>query len=107
MRLISLLIIFAASLLVGSAVAKDESQPLPAPASTAASKSAKAEVDESQVKEHSSYVNRSGQRVHSPARSTTDAIPHGAGAKCRDGTYSFSQHRGGTCSHHGGVAAWL
>ncbi|HYT45260.1 MAG TPA: DUF3761 domain-containing protein, partial [Methylomirabilota bacterium] len=28
-------------------------------------------------------------------------------AKCSDGTYSFSQHRSGTCSHHGGVAQWL
>jgi 5-methylcytosine-specific restriction endonuclease McrA len=26
---------------------------------------------------------------------------------CRDGTYSFSAHRSGTCSHHGGVAKWL
>jgi hypothetical protein len=25
---------------------------------------------------------------------------------CADGTYSFSQHRRGTCSHHGGVARW-
>ncbi len=33
--------------------------------------------------------------------------PAGATARCRDGTYSFSQHRSGTCSHHGGVAAWL
>jgi hypothetical protein len=33
--------------------------------------------------------------------------PPGATARCRDGTYSFSQHRSGTCSHHGGVAAWL
>src|SRR5262249_53652195 len=31
----------------------------------------------------------------------------GATALCRDGTYSFSQHRSGTCSHHGGVARWL
>ncbi len=35
------------------------------------------------------------------------APPPGATAKCRDGTYSFSQHRSGTCSHHGGVAVWL
>ena len=28
-------------------------------------------------------------------------------ARCRDGSYSFSQHRSGTCSHHGGVAQWL
>ncbi len=33
--------------------------------------------------------------------------PVGATAQCRDGTYSFSQHHSGTCSYHGGVAAWL
>ena len=33
--------------------------------------------------------------------------PPGATAVCRDGTYSFSQHHSGTCSHHGGVARWL
>ena len=27
-------------------------------------------------------------------------------ALCRDGTYSYSAHRRGTCSHHGGVAEW-
>ena len=27
-------------------------------------------------------------------------------ASCRDGTLSFSQHHQGTCSYHGGVAAW-
>jgi|GEM_PF-830645 len=33
--------------------------------------------------------------------------PSGASAVCRDGTYSYSAHRRGTCSHHGGVARWL
>lgn len=33
--------------------------------------------------------------------------PAGATALCRDGTYSYSQHRRGTCSHHGGVAQWI
>lgn len=33
--------------------------------------------------------------------------PPGATARCTDGTYSFSQTRSGTCSHHGGVAQWL
>lgn len=33
--------------------------------------------------------------------------PAGATAQCRDGTYSFSQHRSGTCSRHGGVSRWL
>jgi hypothetical protein len=31
----------------------------------------------------------------------------GASAICRDGTLSYSSHRRGTCSHHGGVAQWL
>lgn len=52
------------------------------------------------------YTNSDGQQVHSPAYSSGVA-PAGATAVCRDGTYSFSQHRSGTCSHHGGVARWL
>lgn len=51
------------------------------------------------------YINVDGNTVHSPAYSNT--VPAGASAKCRDGTYSFSQNRRGTCSHHGGVAYWL
>lgn len=35
------------------------------------------------------------------------AAPPGATALCRDGTYSYSKHRSGTCSHHGGVKKWL
>ena len=31
---------------------------------------------------------------------------NGATALCNDGTLSYSQHRSGTCSHHGGVAIW-
>ncbi|HJQ70533.1 MAG TPA: DUF3761 domain-containing protein [Blastocatellia bacterium] len=34
-------------------------------------------------------------------------VPEGATAECRDGTFSFSQSRRGTCSHHGGVKRWL
>ena len=33
--------------------------------------------------------------------------PVGATTMCGDGTYSFSQNRSGTCSHHEGVAQWL
>ena len=54
---------------------------------------------------HHYYRNSSGQRVHSPVHART--APHGATARCNDGTYSFSQHHQGTCSHHGGVAEWL
>jgi hypothetical protein len=35
------------------------------------------------------------------------APPPGATARCADGTFSYSQHHSGTCSHHGGVATWL
>ena len=40
---------------------------------------------------------------------TTEAVPaEGAPtALCKDGSLSYSQHRSGTCSHHGGVAKWL
>jgi hypothetical protein len=31
----------------------------------------------------------------------------GGTARCKDGSYSDSQHRPGTCSHHGGVEEWL
>ena len=52
------------------------------------------------------YENVDGNEVHSPAYTSDDSIPAGASAQCRDGTYSFSQNRRGTCSHHGGVATW-
>lgn len=51
------------------------------------------------------YTNSNGKRVHSPMKAPS--APAGASAKCRDNTYSFSQHARGTCSHHGGVALWL
>lgn len=63
--------------------------------------------DESQLIEHGSYTNKDGNTVHSPAHTKSDRAPEGATAKCRDKTYSFSQHRRGTCSRHGGVMAWL
>lgn len=51
------------------------------------------------------YTNVSGQRVQAPTKYASP--PEGASAQCADGTYSFSQHRRGTCSHHGGVSRWL
>ena len=51
------------------------------------------------------YTNTYGNTVQSPTHYTSR--PAGATALCRDGTYSFSQSRRGTCSHHGGVARWF
>jgi len=52
------------------------------------------------------YTNTYGERVRRPTFSN-DGPPAGASAQCRDGSYSFSRSRRGTCSHHGGVARWL
>lgn len=52
------------------------------------------------------YTNSDRNTVHAPAYSNGGA-PSGATALCQDGTYSFSQHRQVTCSHHGGVSKWL
>ena len=51
------------------------------------------------------YTNVSGHRVHRPV--FTSHAPSGASAQCGDGSYSFSEHHQGTCSHHGGVSSWL
>jgi hypothetical protein len=42
-----------------------------------------------------------------PAAGLANGAPPGATARCRDSTFSFSQHHQGTCSRHGGVAVWL
>ncbi|HEY4996795.1 MAG TPA: DUF3761 domain-containing protein [Solirubrobacteraceae bacterium] len=51
------------------------------------------------------YENSAGNIVCKPYESSTQ--PAGATAECEDGTYSFSESRSGTCSHHGGVKEWL
>jgi hypothetical protein len=51
------------------------------------------------------YRNSNGTCVHRPVQGAT--VPAGATAHCKDGTYSFSQHRSGTCSGHRGVAQWI
>ncbi len=51
------------------------------------------------------YINVQGTEVQSPTQ--YNSIPTDACAICRDGSYSFSQNRRGTCSRHGGVAKWL
>ncbi|HVY86019.1 MAG TPA: DUF3761 domain-containing protein [Caulobacterales bacterium] len=53
------------------------------------------------------YTNSDGLTVRSPEYSTDGSVPSGATAQCRDGSYSFSFHHQGTCSHHGGVGRWL
>ena len=51
------------------------------------------------------YTNVDGYMVQSPTR--YNSAPADATALCRDGSYSFSRNRRGTCSYHGGVSRWL
>jgi len=74
--------------------------PASAPASAAASAVPR-------LVEEGHYRNSDGAIVHSPAHTDTGTAPAGASAQCRDGSFSFSAHRRGTCSHHAGVARWL
>jgi hypothetical protein len=50
--------------------------------------------------------NSNPTKTSGPVVSETGA-PLGSTAKCKDGTYSFSKTRSGTCSRHGGVLQWL
>lgn len=55
--------------------------------------------------DNGTYVNSKGETVKRPE--TCASAPKAATARCRDGSYSFSDSHRGTCSHHGGVAKWL
>jgi hypothetical protein len=81
-------------------VAKPAPAAAPAPATAAPATAAPATAAPAQAK--SSTASKS---VPTATAGNTD--PTGATAKCKDGTYSKSQHRSGTCSKHGGVADWL
>ncbi|AIO65417.1 DUF3761 domain-containing protein [Burkholderia oklahomensis] len=81
--------------------------PLPLAPAFAYAPSAPAVGGEADLDRHDTYRNRDGETVHAPAHSKSGRVPEGATARCRDGAYSFSRHRRGTCSGHGGVAAWL
>jgi hypothetical protein len=53
------------------------------------------------------YLNARGEWIPSPAHTVDGVAPDGSTARCRDGSYSFSQSARGTCSWHGGVDEWL
>ena len=55
---------------------------------------------------HSFYTQNANKRQPKKEAKRNQA-PAGATAECRDGSYSYSAHRRGTCSHHGGVKRWL
>jgi len=92
----------AAFLYVGMPIAQAKA-PEPLPSQTYSHPT----TDEADLASHRHYRNKDGQDVHAPSKSKAGKAPDGASAQCRDGSYSFSQHRRGTCSRHGGIAQWL
>ncbi|PZS37779.1 MAG: hypothetical protein DLM62_17355 [Pseudonocardiales bacterium] len=76
-----------------------------APPIAAVARPSAGSAQESDSCDADSYRNSDGKCVHRPQQAA--GAPAGATARCTDGEYSFSQHRQGTCSGHGGVAQWL
>ena len=104
------LVIFTSAASGPAALTQQQANNLPGPAVSPAQQvvtNASAQSAPTQLSNDNYYTNVSGQTVHSPTYTSDGSAPAGASAQCRDGTYSFSQHRSGTCSHHGGVARWL
>jgi len=99
-RLLVYVLALTVTLLPHSAIS--QSQPQSQRATTTTSKTDSAKV---KCADNGTYTNSKGQTVKRPENCS--GPPQRATAQCRDGTYSFSQSRRGTCSHHGGVAKWL
>jgi Protein of unknown function (DUF3761) len=99
----SLILALGATLLAG--VAHADSIPNQHNAPSALAEDYCHRLDEARLGTHGCYENKDRILVHRPAPS--DVIPDGPTARCRDGDFSFSRHHTGTCSSHGGVAAWL
>ena len=54
---------------------------------------------------HRYYRSSDGSEVHGPTKAANPDYGR-VTATCGDGTSSYSHHRAGTCSGHGGVGAW-
>ena len=65
--------------------------------------SAAEKADQSAISNDTTYTNVSGDTIPSPVHLNSCT----GTAVCNDGSCSYSEHRQGTCSHHGGVAEWL
>ena len=83
-----------------------QTQPSSQPnASSAAASNTKPNTGKVNCTNNGTYVNSKGKTVQRPENCS--GPPKGATAQCRDGSYSFSTSRRGTCSPHGGIAKWL
>src|SRR5216684_3483492 len=94
-----------ATILLSQQIVSQTQSPTPPSTTSPAASNAKLNADKVNCTSNGTYVNSKGQTVRRPENCS--GPPKGATAQCRDGSYSFSQSRRGTCSHHGGVAKWL
>jgi hypothetical protein len=103
-RFLSVLLL---SLVLVAQVLVSQTQTTPTSRNSSASSSTSNHENQAKPKcvDNGTYVNSQGQKVKRPENCS--GPPQGATAQCRDGTYSFSKSRRGTCSHHGGVGKWL
>jgi hypothetical protein len=97
--------VLALSFSILSQAATPQGQPNSQPRQNTTASNAKPKQTNANCANNGTYVNRKGETVKRPENCSS--APEGATAQCRDGTYSFSRSRRGTCSHHGGVAKWL
>jgi hypothetical protein len=94
-----------AAILVSQQIVSQTQSPAPPTTSSASASNIKPKADKVNCTSNGTYVNSKSQIVQRPENCS--GPPQGAAALCRDGTYSFSKTRRGTCSHHGGAGKWL
>lgn len=94
-----------AAILLSQQIVSQTQSPTPPSTTSPAASNTNPNADKVNCTGNGTYVNSKGQTVQRPENCS--GPPKGATAQCRDGSYSFSQSRRGTCSHHGGVAKWL
>jgi hypothetical protein len=98
---------------IAAAGATAAPSPAPAPTPAPATPAARPPVATAAAPAPTPSADRVRATTPSPSNATggsgkpEDNDPTGAIAKCKDGMYSHSAHRSGSCSGHGGVAQWL
>lgn len=83
------------------------SSPSPEPGSASPTPPAPAPTPKEEAPASAGGSTTTGGTTATGGSGSTGGSHSGASAVCNDGSTSYSAHRRGTCSHHGGVAQWL
>jgi multidrug efflux pump subunit AcrA (membrane-fusion protein) len=95
-----------------AAIAKSQAQQAEADLAKQAAESAKAQAEKAAQAARAAELRAQLAAIPTPGSAEPPALPGptipglSPTAICADGTYSYSLHRQGTCSHHGGVDVW-